>query len=103
MNRLAQAFIEFEDHLDVLGLELRSLKKYATFLEDENSRLKRELSVLSAVEPEVLQANSVGIHGLAAENLEKMYADFFHVCHLCFAKPRTEPCLFCEALLRRDE
>jgi regulator of replication initiation timing len=103
MGRLAQAFTEVEEHVAVLGQELKSLKEYAVFLEEENLRLKRELSVLSAADAELVRANSALIQRQATENLAKMYADSFHVCHLCFGEPREEPCLFCEAFLRRDE
>ncbi|MDR1322254.1 MAG: initiation control protein YabA [Gracilibacteraceae bacterium] len=102
MNRVAQAFTELEDHVSVLGQELGSLKKYAAFLEEENTRLKRELSVLSHTDPALVQMNSAGIRGMAAENLAKMYADCFHVCHFHFGERWTEPCLFCEAFLRHD-
>jgi regulator of replication initiation timing len=102
MSRLAQAFAEVEEHVTVFGHELKSLKEYVTFLEEENTRLKLD-SVLSATDPALLQMNSSGIQRASIENLEKMYADFFHVCHLCFGEPRTEPCLFCEAFLRHDK
>ncbi|MDR1605423.1 MAG: initiation control protein YabA [Gracilibacteraceae bacterium] len=102
MGRLAQAFTEVEEHAAVFGQELKSLREYAIFLEEENLCLKRELSVLSETDPDLVRANSALIQRQAAETLEKMYADSFHVCHLCFGRPRAEPCLFCEAFLRRD-
>ncbi|MDR1960710.1 MAG: DNA replication initiation control protein YabA [Gracilibacteraceae bacterium] len=103
MGRLAQAFTEVEDHVAVLWQEIKSLKEYVVSLEDENTRLQRELSILSETDAALLRANSSQIRREAAENLEKLYQEGFHVCHLFFGEPMTEPCLFCAAFLRHDE
>jgi len=103
MSQLTQALTEVEERLNSLLEEVHRLKLYVQKLEDENVRLKRELCAIPEQETERVIANAERIQGVAHENLERLYKEGFHVCHLHFAQPLDSgDCLFCMGFLRRD-
>jgi regulator of replication initiation timing len=103
MSQLTQALTEVEEKLNSLLEEVRRLRPYVTSLEEENVKLKREQLALPEKETERVIANAERIQGVAHDNLERLYKEGFHVCHLHFGQPlEAGDCLFCMGFLRRD-
>ncbi len=102
MGQLYQAITEVEENLSRLMIEVRSLRQYVEYLEDENVKLKRQLCAVSEADTARVQKNAARIQKEAHENLEKLYNEGFHVCHIYFGEPLEGSCLFCNAFLRKD-
>lgn len=102
MGQLYQAITEVEENLSRLLSEVRSLRQYVEYLEDENAKLKRQLCAVSDADTARVQKNAARIQKEAHENLEKLYSEGFHVCHIYFGEPMEGSCLFCNAFLRKD-
>lgn len=102
MSQYTQALTEIEEKLNSLLEELRRIKPYVKELEEENLRLKRGLAIPEP-EAERVIANAERIQGTAHDNLERIYKEGFHVCHLHFGQPlESGDCLFCMGFLRKD-
>lgn len=101
MGQLFQAISEVEENLSRLLTEVRSLRQYVEYLEDENAKLKRQLCAVSEADTARVQKNAARIQKEAHENLEKLYSEGFHVCHIYFGEPLEGSCLFCNAFLRK--
>ena len=102
MGQFSQAMTEVEESLAGLLAEIGRLRHYIEGLEDENTRLKRQLCALSDAEAERVQHNANLIREHARENLDKLYMEGFHVCHIYFGEPLDGVCLFCSAFLRDE-
>jgi regulator of replication initiation timing len=102
LGQLYQAITEVEENLSRLMIEVRSLRQYVEYLEDENVKLKRQLCAVSEADTARVQKNAARIQKEAHENLEKLYNEGFHVCHIYFGEPLEGSCLFCNAFLRKD-
>lgn len=102
MGQFSQAISEVEENLTRLLNEVRSLKQYVKYLEEENIKLKRQLCAVSEADTERVQKNALKIQKEAHENLERLYQEGFHVCHIYFGEPLDGNCLFCTAFLRKD-
>ena len=102
VGQFSQALTEIGDNLGELIEEIGKLKFYIESLEDENTRLKRQMCALSDREAERVQHNSDLIREQARENLDKLYQEGFHVCHIYFGEQLEESCLFCNAFLRYE-
>lgn len=102
MGQLYQAISEVEENLSRLLSEVRSLRQYVEYLEEENVKLKRQLCAVSETDTARVQKNAARIQKEAHENLEKLYSEGFHVCHIYFGEPLEGSCLFCNAFLRKD-
>lgn len=102
MGQLYQAITEVEENLSRLIGEVRSLRKYIEYLEDENAKLKRQLCAVSEADTTRVQKNAAKIQKEAQENLERLYNEGFHVCHIYFGEPMDGSCLFCNAFLRKE-
>jgi len=102
LGQLYQAITEVEENLSRLIGEVRSLRQYVEYLEDENTKLKRQLCAVSEADTARVQKNAAKIQKEAQENLEKLYSEGFHVCHIYFGEPMEGSCLFCNAFLRKD-
>lgn len=102
LGQLSQAMTEVEENLSRLLEEVGRLQHYIDSLEDENMRLKRQLCALSDSEAERVQRNANLIQQEARENLDKLYIEGFHVCHIYFGEPLEGTCLFCSAFLQND-
>ncbi len=102
MGQLYQAITEVEENLSRLIIEVRSLRHYVEYLEEENVKLKRQLCAVSEADTARVQKNAAKIQKEAHENLEKLYQEGFHVCHIYFGEPLEGSCLFCNAFLRKD-
>jgi regulator of replication initiation timing len=102
LGQFSQAMAEVEENLSKLLEEIRRLKHYIDSLEVENTNLKRQLCVLSGAQADRVQNNANKIQKVARENLDKMYQEGFHVCHIYFSEMLDGVCLFCSALLQRE-
>lgn len=102
MGQLHQAISEVEENLAGILSEVRSLRQYVEYLEEENVKLKRQLCAVSEADTARVQKNAARIQKEAHENLEKLYSEGFHVCHIYFGEPMEGSCLFCNAFLRKD-
>jgi len=102
LGQLYQAISEVEENLSRLLGEVKSLKQYIQYLEEENINLKRQLCAVSEADTTRVQKNASRIQKEAHENLEKLYNKGFHVCHIYFGEPLEGSCLFCNAFLRKD-
>lgn len=102
MGQFTQAISEIEDNLGRLLDEVKSLRQYVQYLEEENIKLKRQICAVSEADTERVQKNAAKIQKEAHENLERLYMEGFHVCHLYFGEQLDGPCLFCTAFLKKD-
>jgi len=102
LGQLSQAISEIEENISKLLSEVRSLRQYVEYLEDENIKLKRQLCAVSEADTLRVQKNAARIQKEAQENLEKLYKEGFHVCHIYFGEQLEGNCLFCNAFLRKD-
>lgn len=102
MGQLYQAITEIEENLSRLLGEVKSLRQYIEYLEEENVKLKRQLCAVSEADTARVQTNGAKIQKEAQENLEKLYKEGFHVCHIYFGEPVEGSCIFCNAFLRKD-
>ena len=81
--------------------EIQQAKQDARLLLEENQRLKRQLCRIGDGDYQQVAANGVKIQQTAQENLEKLYLEDFHICHLFFGKRRDGECLFCRGFLEK--
>jgi len=102
LGQLYQAITEVEENLSRIHSEVKSLRQYVEYLEEENVKLKRQLCAVSEADTTRVQKNAARIQKEAQENLEKLYSEGFHVCHIYFGEPMEGSCLFCNAFLRKD-
>ena len=102
MGQFTQAITEIEENMVSILNEIRSLKQYIEYLEEENIKLKRQICAISEADIERVQKNGARIQKEAHENLERLYKEGFHVCHLYFGEPLEDNCLFCTAFLRKE-
>ena len=102
VGQLHQAITEVEENLSRLLNEVKSLRQYIEYLEEENTNLKRQLCAVSEADITRIQKNASKIQKEAHKNLEKLYEQGFHVCHIYFGEPMETNCLFCNAFLRKD-
>ena len=88
--------------LKELLAELDEIKDLARSLEMENEKLRSELT-----EAYKQQSNQPDNHAAAVNSepstLFRLYNEGFHVCNVRFAQSRSEECLFCLSLLRRQD
>jgi regulator of replication initiation timing len=102
LGQFSQAMAEVEENMSKLLEEIGKLRHYIDSLENENTRLKRQLCALSDSETERVQQNADLILKEASENLDKLYLEGFHVCHIYFGEPLEGTCLFCNAFLHHE-
>lgn len=102
MKPLTNLLIEFENKFNEIFQELRDLKMRAYALEDENEKLRKELTdvyrhCLAEGAGKTGQPQQSRRQGFA--NLSRLYNDGFHVCHMHFGQSRSGDCLFCLGFL----
>ncbi|MDR0468755.1 MAG: initiation control protein YabA [Peptococcaceae bacterium] len=81
--------------------ELLQARQEARLLEEENQRLRRQLSQIGDGDYQRVTENGLKIQQTAIEKLEKLYEEDFHICHLFFGRERTGECLFCRGFLEK--
>ena len=79
--------------------QVQEARREAKFLEEENERLRRQLSAVGNGDYQQIAANGQRIQQTALENLLKLYGEGFHICHLSFGQGRDGECLFCQGFL----
>ena len=93
-----------EIKLHTLLAEVQELKNKAQELEEENSRLRKDLA---AFYREGFSGGTgggeTGAPHKAFFNLLGLYDHDFHICNAYFGRKRSGDCLFCMAFLRREQ
>ncbi|WP_051688240.1 initiation control protein YabA [Desulfofalx alkaliphila] len=88
---------------EVLG-ELEDIKKLVRLLEQENEKLRHELTqAYKHCKREAQRAAETEKTDRDEPTLLRLYNEGFHVCNIKFAQSREEECLFCLGLLRRQD
>ncbi len=105
MKQFTRLLIEFEERIKYLVEELQLLKMRAYTLEDENEKLRTEITTIyqnclkETGDPKSKrdQKQKQGI-----DNLVRLYHEGFHVCNMYFGQFRSEEdCLFCRGFLQK--
>ena len=79
--------------------EILQAGQEAERLEEENRKLKIQLGQVAGVDDRQIIDNGERIQQTAWENMEKLYQEGFHICHLFFGREKNGECLFCQGLL----
>lgn len=103
--RLSERLIDLEMNLAKTMTDFQELKNLVTKLEQENERLRGQLSPHNLVKTR--SANPEAIVPITEESLSneghdtlvKLYEEGYHVCHLNFGQEREGECLFCLGFL----
>jgi regulator of replication initiation timing len=101
--RISRVISEIEDKISDLRDNLKAVKEWVRYLEEENQNLRRELCSYSS------RSEQFGSEGSVNSSLEEgnqrlrsLYQEGFHICPYNFGQWRTEDCLFCLGFLRNS-
>lgn len=100
MKPLAKTMAGMETRVSDLMSELKKIKNQVQELEKENTKLRKQLAVMSGMEPggEKAAPPAAGL-----QNLLNLYREGFHVCNTHFGCLRSGDCLFCAAFLYKKQ
>jgi len=96
---LYEKLIRIEKSQRLIQEELQQARQEAKDLEEENQRLRRQLCQVGDGDYQQVTENGLRIQQTAQENLQKLYNDGFHICHLFFGREKKGECLFCRGFL----
>ena len=96
---LDEKLANIEKSQRILQEEIQQAKQEARLIVEENRRLRRQLCQIADGDDQEVAANGLKIRQTAQENLEKLYQEDYHICHLFFGKKRNGECLFCRGVL----
>jgi regulator of replication initiation timing len=96
---LNEKLARIEKNIRALQEEIQQVKQETELLEEENRGLKRQLCQFGDGDYQQVNSNSIKIQQTARENLERLYLEDFHICHLFFGQERNGECLFCRGVL----
>lgn len=103
MGPLPGRIARLEYMVKELLLELEEVKKLARSLEEENEKLRRQLTdAYSSYCDEKVRKSNDTEGGSEDSTLLRLYNEGFHICNVKFAQVREGECLFCLGLLRRQ-
>lgn len=101
--RLSERLVDLEMTLAKLMMDFQEIKEQVTKLEQENERLRGQLSPHNLVKTALPQATlpmaQQDLSNDGHDTLVKLYEEGYHVCHLNFGQEREGECLFCLGFL----
>jgi len=96
---LSEKLARVEKNQRLLHEEIQQIRQEAALLEEENRRLKRLFLSTEDGNSRCAAPDGENIPQKAGANLEALYTEGFHICHLFFAGAREGECLFCLGVL----
>ena len=96
---LYEKLAQIEKGQRLLQEEIQKARQEARYVEEENQRLRRQLSQVGDGDYRQVAANGERIRQTALDNLVKLHGEGFHICHLFFGRERKGECLFCRGVL----